>query len=428
MRGYIKQKVRGRIDMNLINKYLIMFCLVFFLTSNAYALFFSNALFKNVKNSKVILVDKGDATLYLLSVDNDTYTIEKQVSNIYLGEVNGDKQYEGDKRTPEGVYFITSYIDDEALPELYGAGAFPLNYPNIVDRIHKKNGYGIWIHGIDENSEKKFTQGCVAVENGFIRFLKNEKIIGAPVVISDNLTIVDEFGYQSELTYWLNYLNGYMLAWQNNDFENYSSYYHIDFKDQKGEKYSSYLQNKQRLFKMYPYKRIKVSDVKILKANDKKLTFDFRQLYCANNIVTEGYKRLYLTNEFDTLKIIAEEFMPTNYSLLEEEILKFVEEWKNSWRSQEIEKYSTFYSDAFTSGGFNRDTWLQDKKEKFLQAQTIDIKINNLRYKIVSPTKYLVTFTQIYSSDIYKDVGVKELLLEGCPGDFSILKETWRSN
>lgn len=428
MRGCIKQKVRGKIGMNVISKFLMIFCVVIFSASNSYALMFSNVLFKNVKNSKIILVDKGSATLYFLSVDNDTYTVENQVSNIYLGEANGDKQYEGDKKTPEGVYFITSYIDGETLPELYGAGAFPLNYPNIVDKIYNKNGYGIWIHGIDENSDKKFTQGCVAAENGFIKFLKDKGVIGIPVVITDNVSIVDELGYQSELTYWLNYLNDYIEAWQNNDFESYSSYYHIDFKDQKGVKYSNYLQNKQKLFKMFPLKRIKVSDIKILKANDKKLVFDFRQLYCANNIVTEGYKRLYLANEFDTLKIIAEEFKPSDYFILEEEIMKFVGDWKSSWQSQKIEKYSSFYSDAFTSGIFNRDTWLQDKKEKFLKAQTIDIKIKDLGYKIISPTKYLVTFSQVYSSGVYSDVGIKELLLEGCPGEFKIIRETWRSN
>ena len=40
------------------------------------------------------------------------------------------------------------YGAKEAKP--YGAGAFPLNDPTLMDRLfHNKTGYGIWLHGTE---------------------------------------------------------------------------------------------------------------------------------------------------------------------------------------------------------------------------------------------------------------------------------------
>jgi hypothetical protein len=65
-----------------------------------------------------------------------------------IGKGGIDKQIEGDNKTPLGVYRITSYLSDESLPELYGAGAYPINYPNSWDRLQGKTGHGIWLHGV----------------------------------------------------------------------------------------------------------------------------------------------------------------------------------------------------------------------------------------------------------------------------------------
>src|SRR3546814_8483534 len=33
------------------------------------------------------------------------------------------------------------------LPDFYGDGAYPLNYPNEWDKHEGRKGYGIWLHG-----------------------------------------------------------------------------------------------------------------------------------------------------------------------------------------------------------------------------------------------------------------------------------------
>jgi len=34
------------------------------------------------------------------------------------------------------------------LSDFYGAGAYPVNFPNIWDRRKQRSGHGIWLHGL----------------------------------------------------------------------------------------------------------------------------------------------------------------------------------------------------------------------------------------------------------------------------------------
>ena len=79
------------------------------------------------------------------------------------GAIEGDKLSEGDKRTPEGVYFVQRRLDSGLDYQLYGNLAFPLDYPNPVDRLKGKTGHGIWIHGRGHDLVPRETQGCMAL-------------------------------------------------------------------------------------------------------------------------------------------------------------------------------------------------------------------------------------------------------------------------
>ena len=61
-----------------------------------------------------------------------------------------------------------SYKSDRDLPDLYGIGAFPLNYPNELDQHQGKTGYGIWLHGTDKSYYSRpplDSEGCVVLTN-----------------------------------------------------------------------------------------------------------------------------------------------------------------------------------------------------------------------------------------------------------------------
>ena len=45
------------------------------------------------------------------------------------------------------MYHFTSVLSKSELPDFYGAGALPINYPNEWDRLNGRTGHGIWLHG-----------------------------------------------------------------------------------------------------------------------------------------------------------------------------------------------------------------------------------------------------------------------------------------
>jgi len=84
------------------------------------------------------------------------------------GQAAGAKQERGDRKTPDGVYFVYDLLPGEKLPNQYGALALPLDYPNAWDRRAGRDGYGIWFHGSDRLGSPftpRDTQGCVIMRN-----------------------------------------------------------------------------------------------------------------------------------------------------------------------------------------------------------------------------------------------------------------------
>lgn len=127
------------------------------------------------------------------------YVFEQQVSGLQLirsfyasvGRAGFDKRVEGDLRTPLGVYFITSRLDDQQVEELYGIGALPLNYPNEHDRRLGRTGSGIWLHGVPRATYSRSpyaTEGCVALANDDMAYLMDVlQTRRTPVVIADEV-------------------------------------------------------------------------------------------------------------------------------------------------------------------------------------------------------------------------------------------------
>ncbi len=84
----------------------------------------------------------------------------------------GDKQFEGDGRTPEGRYFI-----DRRNPNSSFYLSLGINYPNAQDRaearaLGKPPGGDIFFHGQPNIAGKRgpdWTAGCIAVSNREMR-------------------------------------------------------------------------------------------------------------------------------------------------------------------------------------------------------------------------------------------------------------------
>lgn len=134
----------------------------------------------------LLAADKSRKLLFQVERFTGAPVITRQFDCIH-GRREGDKQKEGDLRTPEGVYFITHKITQKLDFMEYGPHAFNLNYPNPVDRLRKKTGSGIWLHSKGQPIAGLTTRGCMAIEQDEITDLVPILVPGTPVVIAEHL-------------------------------------------------------------------------------------------------------------------------------------------------------------------------------------------------------------------------------------------------
>ncbi len=137
-----------------------------------------------------IAIDTSRSRLYLF--ENSTTGL-RLVADFYvsIGKLGAEKNVEGDKRTPLGVYFITSNLDPKTLTNFYGSGALPINYPNALDQSRGKTGSGIWLHGTPPEQfsrAPRASDGCVVLANPDLnRLIRTVQVRTTPVVIAEKL-------------------------------------------------------------------------------------------------------------------------------------------------------------------------------------------------------------------------------------------------
>lgn len=177
------------------------------------------------RSRHVIAVDASRSRLYLFEnlapVDEkseDTPSPQlRLMADFYIsvGLSGIEKLVEGDQRTPLGVYYITSNLNPANLPDLYGAGALPINYPNALDVRRGKTGHGIWLHGTPRAQFVRAPQasdGCVVLSNPDLkRLLDTVAIRSTPVIIAQELRWVrpdalnpDRKAFHATLEAWRN--------------------------------------------------------------------------------------------------------------------------------------------------------------------------------------------------------------------------------
>ena len=128
----------------------------------------------------------------------------KFVTDYYIsqGKLGVNKLKEGDQKTPLGVYYITGRLSGAKLPDFYGSGALPINYPNEWDKMNGRSGSGIWLHGTPSDSFSRpplSSDGCVVLTNPDLHQLSASVEIGkTPVVISDNVEFVSKTKWDAE--------------------------------------------------------------------------------------------------------------------------------------------------------------------------------------------------------------------------------------
>ena len=264
----------------------------------------------NEQQGHVIVVDTDKSRLYLYKNVNG---ILSYVADYYVtvGKNGVNKQTEGDKRTPIGVYFAKPKLT-QPLADMYGDGAYPLNYPNEWDVQHNKSGSGIWLHGTPSSTYSRppnASDGCVVLTNQDLMSLAPILQTGkTPVIIANNLKWMDVDSTSTEKQDLQEEIDKWLSDWKSQNTPKYLSHYSKAFSS-GGINYQQWSDHKFSVQASKPKVDISLSKVSMFAYpdGDKKLVVvDFIQDFRSPTLSNKMQKRQYWIQEDNTWKIIYE--------------------------------------------------------------------------------------------------------------------------
>lgn len=131
-----------------------------------------------------IVVKKGERKMYLVSGKTAIKSYQINLGNQPIG----DKQYEGDGKTPEGLYFIDRFNPNSRYHLSVG-----ISYPSAQDvaeaaMLGLRPGGDIFIHGLGPEgralNKADWTAGCIAVTDEEIEEIFAMLRPGVPIFIN----------------------------------------------------------------------------------------------------------------------------------------------------------------------------------------------------------------------------------------------------
>ena len=410
----------------------------------------------------VILVDKSVQKVFVYSKENP-YTPQKTYT-CSTGENEGPKLRQNDRKTPEGIYFFTREYEQRELAPIYGIKAFALDYPNPVDKMDGKGGYGIWFHGLNKPLKPRDTNGCIAFLNEDIADLTPVlRFEDTPVVIVSRTEMVSPSELERVRNNLLQVIENWRSGWETEDIDKYMSTYSSRFRS-SGKDWHQWRAYKERLAKQYKKIRVKIQNLRILK-NDGLVMASFIQSYSNEHFDSTGRKTLYLRQNSEEWKIIGEYFesaeilpvvakaeptspppepapmkkelpapaarpvseVKTHWATNDiAEIRDFLSRWEKAWEEKDLGAYLSCYDSSFESGGMNLNAWKTHKEKLNIKYQSIAVDIQELKIEQASPFVATASFRQKYKADDYRDEGVKNLLLVKRGKTWKIKEEEWR--
>jgi len=106
------------------------------------------------------------------------------------------------------------------------------------------------------------------------------------------------------------------------------------------------------------------------------------------------------------------------------EISDIIQGWKDSWQNKDIEKYMSYYSRSFISGGKN---WAQLKEYKTRLAKKykeISVEIDDLGI-LTNDNVVIASFNQRYRTPVFESSGKKRLYITKNSDEWKIIGETF---
>ncbi len=256
-----------------------------------------------------VVVDTSLSTLYLYENVNGE---ARYVTDFYIsiGKLGIEKAVEGDKKTPLGVYFITDSLHKNTLPDFYGSGAFPLNYPNEWDRRQSRTGYGIWLHGTPPDTYSRpprASDGCVVLSNEDLEKISKFVQVGTtPVIITNQM----DWGNEQDLAdraALLQTVEKWRTDWASIDTAAYLEHYARDFSS-SGSDIEAWAQKKKQVNAGKSWIKVSLSGLSAFSYPNQSglAVVNFEQDYSSNNFSNRIKKRQYWMKRDNRWQIVYE--------------------------------------------------------------------------------------------------------------------------
>jgi murein L,D-transpeptidase YafK len=254
-----------------------------------------------------LLADAARARLYLFeNVDGEPRLVRDYYMTI--GKNGTDKRTEGDKKTPVGVYLLAEQLSRKKLADLYGIGAFPLNYPNEWDQAQGRSGHGIWLHGVPSDTYSRpprSSDGCLVVTNPDLKELSRWVQVGVtPVVIADRADWVDRNTWERSRDDLQAMLNAWKSDWESRDADHFMDHYSAALT--AGDPHG-WVKIKRRNILEKDWIRLQLQDVSLFLYPGGEMAYtEFTQRYDSDKLSSVSRKRLYWRMESGQWRIALE--------------------------------------------------------------------------------------------------------------------------
>jgi murein L,D-transpeptidase YafK len=256
------------------------------------------------------VIDSRRSRLYVFeNVDDQLRLVTDHY--VTIGKRGVEKTREGDQKTPLGVYHVTANLPRSKLTDFYGAGAFPINYPNAWDRRLGRNGYGIWLHGTPSDTYSRpprASDGCIVLANPDLESVgRKVQTRLTPIIISDEIEWTSAAELARERRSLEEALDAWRRDWESGDSARYLAHYSPRF--QSGDQdYRAWAAHKRRVNAAKQWIRVRLHDTAMFRYPRERdfIVVAFDQDYRSSNMSNRMRKVQYWVREEGRWKILYE--------------------------------------------------------------------------------------------------------------------------
>lgn len=429
----------------------------------------ANLLQMSEEQKYALVMDAKRARLYLYENKAGVPTL---VTDYYVsqGKFGIDKFKEGDQRTPLGVYYITQRLPGAKLPDFYGPGALPLNYPNEWDKKQGRGGSGIWLHGVPSTNFSRpplASDGCVVLSNpDFLKLAATVDIAKTPVIIAEQVQFIPTSAWTQEKRQASKLIEDWRHDFSSKNAIQLQRHYSSQFKNSSNENLSTWINKQAALMGInqaqvqlrdfsqfrYPGKQDVIVSQFIQDGHSNRGPYSLkRQQYwvkegqawriafedsnqISGNKIDFSARELSKIPNTDTIasaakatKVLEPKESKSQTIVKNDgnqaEVAKALERWQQAWASKNTRAYLAAYARDFqTPNGESRKSWMEERRSRIEGKGKIKLNLEAPSIKIEGNVA-TIKFRQHYQSGALSAVSRKTLVMHKQEGKWLIKQE-----